>query len=104
MSAMSVVMTRAAAKIKETESLLSYNPAYVDRIWGLWGSHYNMPKAVFYVRKGDSIPYCFLVGEGSTQKIMETFVGTGVHSWVLQIKNRQNKLQLLDIKLPPLNC
>ena len=23
------------------------------RIWGIWGSYYNIPKAIFYVLKGD---------------------------------------------------
>ena len=30
-----------------------YSPPSVDRIWGLWGSHYNISKAVFYLLKGD---------------------------------------------------
>ena len=30
-----------------------YSPPQVDRIWGIWGSYYNMPKAIFYVLKGD---------------------------------------------------
>ena len=25
----------------------------VDRIWGIWGSYYNMPNAIFYLLKGD---------------------------------------------------
>ena len=25
----------------------------VDRIWGIWGSYYNIPKAIFYLLKGD---------------------------------------------------
>ena len=28
-------------------------PPLVDRIWGLWGSYYNIPKAIFYLLKGD---------------------------------------------------
>ena len=28
-------------------------PPEVERIWGTWGSHYNMPKAIFYRLKGD---------------------------------------------------
>ena len=30
-----------------------YNPPQVDRIWGIWGSGYNIPKAIFYLLKGD---------------------------------------------------
>ena len=30
------------------ESKTGYSPTYVDRIWGIWGSCYNMPKAIFY--------------------------------------------------------
>ena len=26
----------------------------IDRIWGIWGSYYNIPKAIFYLLKGDS--------------------------------------------------
>ena len=25
----------------------------MDRIWGIWGSDYNTPKAIFYLIKGD---------------------------------------------------
>ena len=25
----------------------------MDRIWGIWGSYYNIPKAIFYLLKGD---------------------------------------------------
>ena len=28
-------------------------PLKVDRIWGIWGSYYNIPKAIFYLLKGD---------------------------------------------------
>ena len=31
----------------------AYSPPDVDRIWGIWGSYYNIPKAVFYLLKGD---------------------------------------------------
>ena len=30
-----------------------YSPPEVDRIWGIWGSSYNIPKAIFYLLKGD---------------------------------------------------
>ena len=30
-----------------------YSPPEVDRIWGIWGSYYNIPKAIFYLPKGD---------------------------------------------------
>ena len=29
-----------------------YSPPEVDRIWGIWGSYYNIPKAIFYLLKG----------------------------------------------------
>ena len=25
----------------------------VDRIWGIWGPYYNIPKAIFYLLQGD---------------------------------------------------
>ena len=28
-------------------------PLEVDRIWGIWGLYYNVPKAIFYLLKGD---------------------------------------------------
>ena len=31
---------------------LYYSPPEVDRIWGIWGSYYNIPKARFYLLKG----------------------------------------------------
>ena len=33
----------------------------MDRIWGIWGSYYNIPKAIFYLLKGD---YRWLRGLG----------------------------------------
>ena len=30
-----------------------YIPPSVDRIWGIWGSYYNIPKAVFYLPSRD---------------------------------------------------
>ena len=31
----------------------AYSPAQVDNIWAIWGSYYNIPKAIFYLLKGD---------------------------------------------------
>ena len=25
----------------------------MDRMWGIWGSHFNLPKAIFYLLKRD---------------------------------------------------
>ena len=34
-----------------------YSPnQVVDRIWGIWGSFYKIPKAIFYLLKGDCKP------------------------------------------------
>ena len=30
-----------------------YSPPEVERIWNLWGSYYSVPKAIFYLLKGD---------------------------------------------------
>ena len=32
---------------------LGFRAPQVDRIWGIWGSYYNIPNAVFYLLKGD---------------------------------------------------
>ena len=29
-----------------------YSPPEVHRIWGIWGSYYTIPKAIFYILKG----------------------------------------------------
>ena len=29
------------------------SPPKVDRIWAIWGSYHNIPKAIFYLLKGD---------------------------------------------------
>ena len=31
----------------------------VDRIWGIWGPYYNIPKAILYLHKGDYIRTCW---------------------------------------------
>ena len=33
----------------------TYSPPEVDRIWGIWGSYYDIPKTIFYLLKGDYI-------------------------------------------------
>ena len=42
---------RAAAKGPNNHS-----PPYVDRIWGIWGSYYTIPQAIFYLLKEDYKP------------------------------------------------
>ena len=39
---------------KKMESTIYYNRIYIlGRIWGIWGSYYNIPRAIFYLLKGD---------------------------------------------------
>ena len=54
-----------AAGLYRTRSRV-YSPAQVDRIWGIWGSYFNIPKAIFCLLKGD---YRFGVqsGKGHSQ-------------------------------------
>ena len=33
--------------------MCAYSPPQVDRIWGIWGSYCNIPKAIFYLLKED---------------------------------------------------
>ena len=37
-----------------------YSPPYVERIWGMWGSYYTIPKAIFYLLKGDYKTYTLI--------------------------------------------
>ena len=30
-----------------------YSPPSVDRLWDIWGPYYNVPRAIFYLLKGD---------------------------------------------------
>ena len=32
-----------------------YGLPQIDRIWGIWGSYYNIPEGIFYLLKGDYI-------------------------------------------------
>ena len=41
----------------------SYSPHEVDRIWGIWRSYYNVPKAIFCLLKGDCL-YIYQKGLG----------------------------------------
>ena len=36
---------------------LVYSPPKVDRICGIWGVYYNIPKAIFNLLKGDYTPH-----------------------------------------------
>ena len=47
-----------AAKLLEPNrhlrgSCTRFSPPEVDRTWDIWGSYYNIPKAILYLRKGD---------------------------------------------------
>ena len=35
-------------------------PSYADRIWGIWGPYYSIPKAILYLLKGDYNPEVIL--------------------------------------------
>ena len=35
---------------------VAYSPPSVDRIRGIWGSHYTVPKAIFLLLKGEHTP------------------------------------------------
>ena len=39
-------------------------PLMVDRLWGIWGSYYTIPKAIFYLLRGDC-RVVIVLGEGS---------------------------------------
>ena len=41
--------------------LVLLSPPQVDRIWGIWGSYYNIPKAIFYLLKGDYTTTCTII-------------------------------------------
>ena len=45
----------ATAAIRKNQAVPTYSPAEVDRIWAMWGSHYNIPKAKLYLLQGDYI-------------------------------------------------
>ena len=44
---------RLSAEHKQESHVSAYSPPLVDRIWGIWRSYYAIPKAVFYLFKGD---------------------------------------------------
>ena len=37
------------------EDFCDCNPPSVDRIWGIWGSYYNIPEPIFYLLKRDGM-------------------------------------------------
>ena len=39
--------------MKEVSSLVDYSPPKEDRIWVIWESSYNIPKAIIYLLNGD---------------------------------------------------
>ena len=42
-----------ACSCLQRSGFCAYSPPYLDRIWGIWGSCYNIPQAVFYLLKGN---------------------------------------------------
>ena len=49
-------------------------------MWGLWGSYYNIPKAIFYLLKGDYRVY------GSGAKVWGVGVRVEIEGWGFRIK------------------
>ena len=45
-----------SVEVPPLQSFRTYSPPSVDRTWGIWGSYHNIPKAIFYLLKGDYIP------------------------------------------------
>ena len=68
----------------------NYSPPEVNRIWGIWGSYYNIPKAMFYLLKGDytdiaTHSYSFIINVGLRQfkkATMFNFDLVGPRCWV----------------------
>ena len=50
-----LAVVQVLSKYMMIKDLDPYSPPYVDRIWGIWGSYYNIPKAIFYLLKGDYV-------------------------------------------------
>ena len=46
---------QGVARIENTQALnpKTCSPPEVDRIWGIWGSYHNIPRAIFYLLKVD---------------------------------------------------
>ena len=42
-------------------------PPEVDRMWGIWGSYYNIPDAIVYLLNGD----CQSVGTSNTVTLLQ---------------------------------
>ena len=58
-------------------NLWDYGPPLVDRIWGIRGSYYDIPKAIFYLLKGDyKLGLVILLPPGS-HRHSESFGGGG---------------------------
>ena len=52
----------------------AYSPRKVDRIWGIWGSYYTLPKAIFHLLTGDYKPKANKHQNGSWQTLPEGIV------------------------------
>ena len=73
-----------------------YSPPYVDGIWGKWGSDYNIPKAIFYLLKGDYIYiYIGYIGSRISKQYGSSFgvlttrtyrVGLGLRETTMRIR------------------
>ena len=48
------VVLRRVTGWKNYTYFVSIVPLYVDRMCGIWGSYYHIPKAIFYLFKRDS--------------------------------------------------
>ena len=52
-SAVWLSASAGATNIMPIALMSSYSPPWVDRVWDIWGSYYNMSKSMFYLLKGD---------------------------------------------------
>ena len=52
--ACSTKVSRMPAAVMSLPKVGGFRVPRIDRIWGIWGSYYSIPKAIFYLLKGQS--------------------------------------------------
>ena len=56
------LLVERSAAVNDIIRLSPYSPPYVDRIWGIWGSYYSIPKVIFYLLEAHYNPKLGLPG------------------------------------------
>ena len=75
----------------------AYSPPEVNRIWDIWGSYDNIPKAVFSLLKGDYRIWKLKPTDHGAEALLDDILGEAPHSATTGIMGTYNEPNVLTM-------